>query len=217
MYSFTLSTVYCYRDIKFVISWYKILVISPAPSHIRLYVIVTDINGISPESPITFECYQNKAMTVGMRASAHGQGDLRITVRASPSSASPRASHSSRNSHPLVFPDKLTGSSDRAGSSILFEPPLDTRMSIAVFEGEPGSGDDDSAALPVSGSQSPNQIQRCLLCFPSPLRVSVCTGGLLLLPKARGWTIGSWECWPTLVKTPYSKRVFQDALDMSAS
>ncbi len=149
--------------------------------------------------------------------SAHGQGDLRITVRASPSSASPRASHSSHNSHPLVFPDKLTGSSDRAESSILFEPPVDTRMSIAVFEGEPGSGDDDSAALPVSGSQSPNQIQRCLLCFPSPLRVSVCTGGLLLLPKARGWTIGSWECWPTLVKTPYSKRVFQDALDMSAS
>ncbi len=25
-------------------------------SHIRRYVIVTDVNGISPESPITFEC-----------------------------------------------------------------------------------------------------------------------------------------------------------------
>ncbi len=24
--------IYCYRDIKFVISWYKILVISPTPS-----------------------------------------------------------------------------------------------------------------------------------------------------------------------------------------
>ncbi len=35
--------------------------------------------------------------------SAHGQGDLRITVRASPSSASPRASHSSSASHHLGF------------------------------------------------------------------------------------------------------------------
>ncbi len=38
--------------------------------------------------------------------SAHGQGDLRITVRASPPSASPRASHSSSTSHHLVFPDE---------------------------------------------------------------------------------------------------------------
>ncbi len=39
--------------------------------------------------------------------SAHGQGDLRITVRASPSSASPRASHSSSALHHLVFLDEL--------------------------------------------------------------------------------------------------------------
>ncbi len=47
--------------------------------------------------------------------SAHGQGVLRITVRASLSSTSPRASHSSSTSHRLVFPDELAGSSDRAG------------------------------------------------------------------------------------------------------
>ncbi len=83
--------------------------------------------------------------------SAHGQGDLRITVRASPSSTSPRASHSSSASHHLVFPDELTGSSDRAGPSILFGAPADDRMSIAASGDELGSEDDDSAALPPSG------------------------------------------------------------------
>ncbi len=57
--------------------------------------------------------------------SAHGQGDLRITVRAYLSSASPRASHSSSASHHLVFPDELTGTSDRAGPIILFEAPAE--------------------------------------------------------------------------------------------
>ncbi len=38
----------------------------------------------------------------------------------------------------------------------------------------------------------PGQIQNWLLCFPVPLRASGCTGGLLLLQNARGWTIGSW-------------------------
>ncbi len=38
----------------------------------------------------------------------------------------------------------------------------------------------------------PSQIQNWLQCFPGPLRASGCTEGLLLLPNARGWTIGSW-------------------------
>ncbi len=83
--------------------------------------------------------------------SAHGQGDLRITVRASPSSASPRASHSSSASHRLGFPDELVESSDRAGPSISFGAPADDRMSITASGDELGSGDDDSAALPPSG------------------------------------------------------------------
>ncbi len=83
--------------------------------------------------------------------SAHGQGDLRITVRASPSSASPRASHSSSASHHLGFPDELVESSDRAGPSISFRAPADDRMSITASGDELGSGDDDSAALPPSG------------------------------------------------------------------
>ncbi len=42
-------------------------------------------------------------------------------------------------------------SSDRAGPSISFGAPADDRMSIAASEGELGSGDDNSAALPPSG------------------------------------------------------------------
>ncbi len=80
--------------------------------------------------------------------SAQGQGDLRITVRASPSSTSPRASHSSSISHRLVFPDECAGSSDRAGPSISSGAPADDGISIAALGDELGSGEDDSAGLP---------------------------------------------------------------------
>ncbi len=80
--------------------------------------------------------------------SAQGQGDLRITVRASPSSTSPRASHSSSTSHHLGFPDEYAGSSDRAGPSISFGAPADDGISITASGDELGSGEDDSAALP---------------------------------------------------------------------
>ncbi len=72
-------------------------------------------------------------------------------MRASPSSASPRASHSSSASHRLGFPDELVESLDRAGSNISFGAPADDRMSITASGDELGSGDDDSAALPPSG------------------------------------------------------------------
>ncbi len=83
--------------------------------------------------------------------SAQGQGDLRITVRASPSSTSPWASHSSSTSHRLGFPDEYAGSSDRAGPSISFGAPADDGVSITASGDELGSGEDDSAALPPSG------------------------------------------------------------------
>ncbi len=83
--------------------------------------------------------------------SAQGQGDLRITVRAAPSSTSPRASHSSSTSHRLGFPDEYAGSSDRAGPSISFGAPADDGVSITASGDELGSGEDDSAALPPSG------------------------------------------------------------------
>ncbi len=83
--------------------------------------------------------------------SAQGQGDLRITVRASPSSTSLRASHSSSTSHCLGFPDEYAGSSDRAGPSISLGAPADDGISITASGDELGSGEDDSAALPPSG------------------------------------------------------------------
>ncbi len=83
--------------------------------------------------------------------SAQGQGDLRITVRASPLSTSPRASHSSSTSHRLGFPDEYAGSSDRVGPSISFGAPADDGISITALGDELGSGEDDSAALPPSG------------------------------------------------------------------
>ncbi len=73
-------------------------------------------------------------------------------MRASPSSTSLQASHSSSTSHRLVFPDEHAGSSDRAGPhSISFRAPADDRMSITASGDELGSGEDDSAALPPSG------------------------------------------------------------------
>ncbi len=74
-----------------------------------------------------------------------------LQVRASPSSTSPRASHSSSTSHRLVYPDECAGSSDRAGPSISFGALADDGKSIAASGDELGSGEDDSAELPPSG------------------------------------------------------------------
>ncbi len=57
------------------------------------------------------------------------------------------------------------------------------RSSYSISQGA------DSAALPESDPE-------LMLCFPGPLRALGCTGGLLLLPNTRGWTIGSWGCRP---------------------
>ncbi len=75
--------------------------------------------------------------------SAHGQGDLRITVRASPSSASPWASHSS------IWCSRTSSQGPRTGRGPASRS--DDGMSIAASEGKLGFGDDDSAALPPSG------------------------------------------------------------------
>ncbi len=51
--------------------------------------------------------------------STHGQGDLRITVRASPSSTSLRASHSSSALHHLAFPGQARGVLEQGGAQHL--------------------------------------------------------------------------------------------------
>ncbi len=72
-------------------------------------------------------------------------------------------------------------------------------MSIATSEGELGSGDDDSAALPPSGRVALPESDPGLTAMLSRAAESVgCTGGLLLLPNAQGWTTGSWGRRPII-------------------
>ncbi len=114
-------------------------------------------------------------------------------MRASPSSTSPRASHSSSASHHLAFPDELAGSSGRAGPIISFGAPADDRTSIAASGDELGSGDDDSAALSPSGRVAlPESDPELTAMLSRAAERAGCTGGLCLLPSAQGWTNGSW-------------------------
>ncbi len=62
---------------------------------------------------------------------ADALGDLRVTVRASPSGTPPRTSYSSRSEHPVRFPGDFAGLYHGA-PSISFGAPSVDRMSIAA-------------------------------------------------------------------------------------
>ncbi len=85
----------------------------------------------------------------GGTASSGVRGDLRITVRASPSGVP----HPSSTPQPAGVPLVRTGASTEWGTPpVSFGAPPDDLMSIAASGGELSlSGDDDSAALPPSG------------------------------------------------------------------
>ncbi len=85
----------------------------------------------------------------GGTASGGVRGDLRITVRASPSGGS----HPSGTPQPAGVQLVRTGASAEWGTPpVSFGASPDDQMSVAASEGEPSlSGDDDSAALPPSG------------------------------------------------------------------
>ncbi len=85
----------------------------------------------------------------GGTASGGVRGDLRITVRASPSGGS----HPSGTPQPAGVPLVRTGASAEWGTPpVSFGASPDDQMSVAASEGEPSlSRDDDSAALPHSG------------------------------------------------------------------
>ncbi len=87
--------------------------------------------------------------TWGGTASGGVRGDLRITVRASPSGVP----HPSSTPQPAGVPLVRTGASTEWGTPpVSFGASPDDQMLIAALEGEPPlSGDDDSAALPPSG------------------------------------------------------------------
>jgi hypothetical protein len=78
-------------------------------------------------------------------------GDLGITVRGNPPGKAPWIPHSSLKPQPVELPDECAGPSVVDRPAVSFGAPPEDRMSIAASEGELGSGDDDSTALPPSG------------------------------------------------------------------
>ncbi len=82
---------------------------------------------------------------------ADALGDLRVTVRASPSGTPPRTSYSSRSEHLVRFPGDFAGLSHGA-PSISFGAPSVDRMSIAASgDGFTSSEDEGAVGLPPSG------------------------------------------------------------------
>ncbi len=86
-----------------------------------------------------------KTGTRGITASGRIRGDLRITVKASPSGIH----HPSSSPQPAGVPLDRTGASAEWGTPpVSFGAPADDQMSIAASEGSLSlSGDDDSAVL----------------------------------------------------------------------
>ncbi len=102
--------------------------------------------------------------------SAHGQGDLRIIVRASPSSTSPWASHSSSASHQQVlFGGELLAQSDLVPRT---DAPRDSpSLAKSSEEGSPFSERGDPLAPASRLVESPRMV-----CLPPP---SKCMSPLL--------------------------------------
>ncbi len=91
--------------------------------------------GVSP-----FALPRSSSSGLRRTTSAQGQGDLRITVRASSPSRYGLRRPLTPPAHRTVwcFPDERAGSSDRAGPSISFGAPADDRMSITASGDELG-------------------------------------------------------------------------------
>ncbi len=83
--------------------------------------------------------------------SVNNLGDLRVTVRNTQPSQSPRTPHSSMTLQPVELP-RVRADLSCAVPVVTFGAPPEDQMSIAASEGERmSSGDEDSAALPPSG------------------------------------------------------------------
>ncbi len=72
---------------------------------------------------------------------ADALGDLRVTVRASPSGTSPRTSYSSRSKHPIRFPGDFAGPSHGAPSISFGAPSVDRMLILASGDGFTSSED----------------------------------------------------------------------------
>ncbi len=118
--------------------------------------------------------------TRGGTASGGVRGDLRITVRASPSGVP----HPSSTPQPAGEPLVRTGASTEWGTPpVSFGAPPDDLMSITASEGESSlSGDDDSAALPPSGVVALSEPDPEMTAMPSRATENV---GLVWNPPPR--------------------------------
>ncbi len=115
-------------------------------SMISLRSLLSFMKGLAPSAAT------HSDLSVSSRGSpADALGDLRVTVRASPTGTSPRTSYSSRSEHPIRFPSDFAGPSHRA-PSISFGAPSVDRMSIAASgDGFTSSEDEGAVGLPPSG------------------------------------------------------------------
>ncbi len=125
--------------------------------------------------------------TRGGTASGRVRGDLRITVRTSPSGVP----------HPSSTPQPAGVSLDRTGASaewgtphVSFGAPPDDQMSITASEGKLSlSGDGNSAALAPSGVVALSEPDPEMMAMLSRAAENSC-GILHHIPTLRGWTSG---------------------------
>ncbi len=100
-------------------------------------------------------------------------GDLRVTVRASPSGTSPRTSYSSHSKCPVRFPGDFAGPSQGA-LSISFGAPSEDRVSIAESgDGLTSSEDEGVVGLPPSGVVDTAAPDPELTAMPARAAVSI--------------------------------------------
>ncbi len=120
--------------------------------------------------------------------SINNLGDLRVTVRNTPPSQSPRDPHSSMTLQPVELP---RGRVDlpRAIPFITFGAPPEDQMSIVKIR----------LRCPLRvWKRGLSPTQRWMLCFPGPPRASDSSGTLHRVLSTHGWTIG-FLGWPVLV------------------
>ncbi len=137
---------------------------------------------------------------------ASALGDLRVTVRASPSGQSPQTSHSSHSSCSVQLPGDFAEPSHGV-PSISFGAPIEDQMSIAASgDGLSSSEDKDLAGLPplgvVATTESDPELKAMLSRAAVSIGLEVCTPPSPEPSRLDDWFLGtgrgSRPC-PTLI------------------
>ncbi len=130
--------------------------------------------------------------------SVNNLDDLRVTVRNTPPSQSPRAPHSSMTLQPVELP-RARADPSRAVPVDTFGVPPEDKMSITASEVERiSSGDEDSAALPPSGvAVLPESDPEMAAMLSGPPRASGSSGTSTVSRALAAGRLVSWggPCW----------------------